>query len=155
MNRCLDWVSSELLVPFLSMFTTLGIAKNNMRHHTPWAKRRNVINCQSSLWYDIFLYLRVNERWELSDFFNFLGPQGALKACHQFPQLVEGNLIYLLLDCPSLIGSKTRILDLSPGLSSPSKKPNYESSLGSTTILSSRTVMAGRRFIFRYIGHLE
>ena len=103
----------------------------------------------------MFLYLHVNEGWQLSDFSYFLGCQGTVKACLQFPQLVEGNLVHLLLEYPPLIGSKTQISDLYQRLFWPSKKPNYESSLVSTTILGSRTVLVGRRFTFQYFGHLE
>ena len=64
----------------------------------------------------IFLYLHVNEGWQLSDFSNYIGRQGTIKACLQFPQFIEGRLIHLLLDFSLLIGLKTRILDLSPRL---------------------------------------
>ena len=150
-----DWILHELLVPFLLTYTTLGIGKNNMRHHIPWGELHHLRLCRASEWSGIFLYLHVNVGWQLSDFSNFLGHQGTIKACLQFPQFVEGKLIHLLLDRLSLIGSKTRILDLSPGLFWPSMKPSYEISLVSTTTLRSRTVMVGRRFIIRYFGHLE
>lgn len=150
-----DRILHTLLVPFLSTCTTLGIGKNNMRHQTPWAKQ-NAFRCSPCAeWKGIFLYLHVNEGWQLSDFSNFLGRQGTIKACLQFPQLAEGDLVHLLLESSSLIGSKTRILDLFPRLFWLSKKLSYESSSDLATILGSRTIVVGQRFIFRYIGHLE
>ena len=137
------------------MYTTLGISKNNMRHHTPWERQENFACSPCAEWSGIFHYLHVNEGWQLSDFSSFLGRQGTIKACLHFPQLIEGNLTRLLLEYPSLIDSETRILDLFPRLFCPSEKPSYENSLVSTTILRSRTLSVGRRFIFRYIGHLE
>ena len=126
-NHYQGWILHELLVPILSTCTTLGIGKNNMRHHIPWAKEDHLVCSPSAEWNDIIIYLRVNEGWQLSDFSNFLGRRGTIKACVQFPQLVEGNLFPLLLEYPSLIGSKTRILDLFPRLFWLREKLSYES----------------------------
>ena len=111
-----DLVLYGLLVPFLSTCKTLGIGKNNMKHHTPWVNLNYPICSRYTDWSDIFLYLHLNEGWQLSDFSNYLGREGTIKACVQFPQLVEGRLIHLLVDSSSLIGLQTRILGLFPRL---------------------------------------
>ena len=110
-----DRILYQLLVPFLSMCLTLGIGKNNMRHHIPWGSRDG--RCYPcTAWSKVFLHLHVNEGWQLSDFSNYLGRQGTIKACLQFPQFLEGRPIHLLLESSLLIGLKTLILDLSPRL---------------------------------------
>ena len=73
------------------MCTTLGLGKNNMRHHTPWVRQDNFKCSPCAEWSGIFHYLHVNEGWQLSDFSDFLGRQGTIKACVHFPQLVEGK----------------------------------------------------------------
>lgn len=115
-NRRTDPMLCELLVLILSTCTTLGIGKETMRHHIPWGNRQDPMCSPCAEWSRIFLYLHVNEGWQLSDFSNYLGRQGTIKACFQFPQFIEGRLIHLLLDFCLLIGLKTRILDLSPRL---------------------------------------
>ena len=137
------------------MCTTLGIGKNNMRHHVPWVRQDDYEWSGHGEWSGAFDYLHVHEGWQLSDFSAFLGRQGTIKACLHFPQLIEGNLIHLLLEYPSLRDSKTPILDLFPRPFWPREKPSHESSLVSATIFGSRTVLVGRRFIFRYFGHLD
>ena len=114
-----DRILHQLLVPFLSMCVTLGIGQNNMRHHIPWGIRSGPVCFLSpcTALSRVFLYLHVNEGWQLPDFSNYLGRQGTIKACLQFPQFIEGRPIHLLLEFSLLIGLKTRILDLSPKLS--------------------------------------
>ena len=110
------WELHELLVPFLSMCTALGIGNDIMRHHIPWERYPYIISYGCLEWMDMFDYLHVKEGWQLSDFSNFLGCHGTIKACLQFPYLVEGNLIYLLLEHLSLMYWKTQTLDLFPRL---------------------------------------
>ena len=117
-----DRILYQLLVPFLSMCITLGIGKNNMRHHLPWGNRWHSRCLPSTELSGIFLHLHVNDGWQLSDFSNYLGRQGTIKACLQFPQFIEGRLVHLLLAFSLLIGLKTRTLDLSPRLFWPSEK---------------------------------
>ena len=113
-----DRILYQLLVPFISMCLTLGIGKDYMRHHIPWGNRLDHHECTPwTAWSRVFLHLHVNVGWQLSDFSNYLGHQGTIKACLQFPQFLEGRPIHLLLESSLLIGLKTRILDLSPKLS--------------------------------------
>ena len=110
-----DRILYQLLVPFLSMCQILGIGRDYMRHHIPWGNRDGRFYLCTA-WSRVFLHLHVNEGWQLSDFSNYLGRQGTIKACLQFPQFIEGRPIHLLLEVSLLIGLKTRILDLSPRL---------------------------------------
>ena len=80
------------------MCTTLGLGKNNMRHHTPWVRKYDFVCFPCAEWSGIFHYLHVNEGWQFSDFSDFLGHQGTIKACLHFPQLIEGNIIHLMLE---------------------------------------------------------
>ena len=154
-NLGADQILYQLLVPVLSMCLTLEIGQNEMRHHIPWGNRWDLMCSPCAMWSKIISYLHVNEGWQLSDFSNYLGRQGTIKACLHFSHFLEGRPIHLLLKFSLLIGLKTRILDLSPRLFWPSEKLSCESSSISTTISGSRTVLVGRRFIFPYIGHLE
>ena len=86
----------ELLIPFLSNCTMLVVPKNNMGHHTPWRNQDYLDLSPCAQPRDLFLYLRVNEGWQLSDFSSYLGRQGTIEACLQFPQFIEGRLIHLL-----------------------------------------------------------
>ena len=98
-----DSLLEEVLIPFLSTCKTLGIGKDYMRHHTPWAKQLHLDCSRWAGWNVMISYLYVTEGWQLSDFSDFLGRQGTIKACLQFPQLVEGSFIHLLLEYSSLI----------------------------------------------------
>ena len=74
------------------MGKTLGIGKNNMRHHVPWVRPHKYTCSGQADWSGAFEYLHVNEGWQLADFYNFLGCHGTIIACLQFPHLVQGNL---------------------------------------------------------------